>query len=393
MPRMDDEHVSPPAAFRLTDRARAAGCAGKLGPADLSRVLATLPVATHPDLLVGTATADDAGVFRLGPDLALVQTVDFFSPIVDDPFQFGAVAAANAISDVYAMGGEPRTALNVVCFPQRDVPLEVLGEILRGGIAKADEAGVGVLGGHTFNDEEIKFGMAGTGAAHPDRIWRNVGARPGDALVLTKALGTGIVTTARKRGAGTPEEEAAAGASKLALNAAATRVLRGFTVHACTDVTGFSLLGHAFEMAHGSGVRLVVEAGCFPVLPGAPALALGGQLTGGGRPPGGGARLVVEGGCSPAPPGARALALGGQLTGGCRRNREWLGERVEIAPSVPSDLVEIGFDPQTSGGLLAAVPHADANTAVAALQEGGVTAAAIIGVVQERQDGPWVLLG
>jgi selenide, water dikinase len=358
MPRMDDEHASPPAAFRLTDRARAAGCAGKLGPADLSRVLATLPVATHPDLLVGTATADDAGVFRLGPDLALVQTVDFFSPIVDDPFQFGAVAAANAISDVYAMGGEPRTALNVVCFPQRDVPLEVLGEILRGGIAKADEAGVVVLGGHTFNDEEIKFGMAVTGVVHPDRIWRNVGARPGDALVLTKALGTGIVTTARKRGAGTPEEEAAAVASMLALNAAATRVLRGFTVHACTDVTGFSLLGHAFEMAHGSGVRLVVEAGCFPVLP-----------------------------------GARALALGGQLTGGCRRNREWLGERVEIAPSVPSDLVEIGFDPQTSGGLLAAVPHADADTAVAALQEGGVTAAAIIGVVQERQDGPWVLLG
>ena len=354
---MNDEHGSGPAPFRLTDRARAAGCAGKLGPADLSRVLATLPVVAHPDLLVGTATADDAGVFRIAPDLALVQTVDFFSPIVDDAFQFGAVAAANAISDVYAMGGEPRTALNVVCFP-RDVPMEVLAEILRGGIAKAGEAGVVVLGGHTFNDEEIKFGMAVTGVVHPDRIWRNVGARPGDALVLTKALGTGIVTTARKHGAGTPAEEAAATASMLALNAAASRVLRDFAVHACTDVTGFSLLGHGFEMAQGSGVRLVFESACLPVLP-----------------------------------GARALALGGQLTGGCRRNRDWLGERVEIAPEVPSDLIEIAYDPQTSGGLLAALPSADAAAAVAALREGGVGAAAIVGVVEEGRDGAWVSLG
>jgi selenide,water dikinase len=353
---MNDEHGSPPAAFRLTDRARAAGCAGKLGPADLSRVLATLPVATHPDLLVGTATADDAGVFRLGPDLALVQTVDFFSPIVDDPFQFGAVAAANAISDVYAMGGEPRTALNVVCFP-RDVPMEVLGEILRGGLAKAGEAGVVVLGGHTFNDEEIKFGMAVTGVVHPDRIWRNVGARPGDALVLTKALGTGIVTTARKRGAGTPDEEAAATASMLALNAAASQVLRDFAVHACTDVTGFSLLGHGFEMAHGSGVRLVLESARLPVLP-----------------------------------GARALALGGQLTGGCRRNRDWLADRVAIAAAVPTDLIEIAYDPQTSGGLLAALPAHDASAAVAALHATGVTAAAIVGAVEERFTGPSIML-
>ena len=354
---MDDERGSPPATFRLTDRARAAGCAGKVGPGDLSRVLATLPVPTHPDLLVGTATADDAGVFRLGHDLALVQTVDFFSPIVDDPFQFGAVAAANAISDVYAMGGEPRTALNIVCFPQRDVPMEVLGEILRGGIAKASEAGVVVLGGHTFNDEEIKFGMAVTGVVHPDRIWRNVGARPGDALVLTKALGTGIVTTARKRGAGTLDEEAAAVDSMLALNATASRVLREFAVHACTDVTGFSLLGHGFEMAHGSGVRLVVQATCLPVLA-----------------------------------GARALALGGQLTGGCRRNRDWLVERVEIAASVPPDLVEIGFDPQTSGGLLAALPAAAGAPAVAALHAAGVSAAAIVGTVEARSAGPWIVL-
>src|SRR5262245_37833377 len=270
---MDGDGGSRTERIRLTNFARAAGCAGKLGPADLSRVLATLPHTVHPDLLVGTTTSDDAGVFRIAPDLALVQTVDFFSPIVDDPFQFGAVAAANAISDVYAMGGEPRTALNVVCFPQRGIGMEVLGEILRGGIAKADEAGVVILGGHTFNDEEIKFGMAVTGVVHPERFWRNVGARPGDVLVLTKALGTGIGTTARKHGTGTPAQEEAALRSMLTLNAAASRALRDFTVHACTDVTGFSLLGHGFEMAHGSDARLDVEAARLPVLPGARELA------------------------------------------------------------------------------------------------------------------------
>jgi selenide,water dikinase len=345
------------AGIRLTGFARAAGCAAKLGPADLSSVLATLPQAVHPDLLVGTATADDAGVFRLTPDLALVQTVDFFTPIVDDPFRFGAVAAANALSDVYAMGGEPRTALNVACFPQRGVPMAVLGEILRGGIAKATEAGVVVLGGHTVIDEEIKFGMAVTGLVHPERFWRNVGARPGDALVLTKSLGTGIVTTARKHGTGTPADEDAAIESMLALNAAASRTLREFEVHACTDVTGFSLLGHGFEMAHGSGARIELDAARLPSLP-----------------------------------GARALAAAGQLTGGCRRNREWLGDRVEVAPDVPTDLVELAFDPQTSGGLLAALPASTAEAAVAALHAAGVESATIVGTVRERHAGPWIVL-
>jgi selenide, water dikinase len=345
------------AGIRLTEFARAAGCAAKLGPADLSSVLATLPQAVHPDLLVGTATADDAGVFRLTPDLALVQTVDFFTPIVDDPFRFGAVAAANALSDVYAMGGEPRTALNVACFPQRGVPMAVLGEILRGGIAKATEAGVVVLGGHTVIDEEIKFGMAVTGLVHPERFWRNVGARPGDALVLTKSLGTGIVTTARKHGTGTLADEDAAIESMLALNAAASRTLREFEVHACTDVTGFSLLGHAFEMAHGSGARIELDAARLPSLP-----------------------------------GARALAAAGQLTGGCRRNREWLGDRVEVAPDVPTDLVELAFDPQTSGGLLAALSASTAEAAVAALHAAGVESATIVGAVRERHAGSWIVL-
>ena len=311
----------------------------------------------HADLLVGTSTADDAGVFRIAPDVALVQTVDFFTPIVDDPFQFGAIAAANALSDVYAMGGEPRTALNIACFPQTGVPLEILSDILRGGLAKAEEAGVVVVGGHTVIDEEIKFGMAVTGFVHPDRILRNVGARPGDALVLTKPLGTGIVTTALKHGAGTPAEHAAAIASMTALNAAAGRALRGVEVHACTDVTGFALLGHAYEMAHGSGVRLAFYAARLPLLP-----------------------------------GVRALAAAGHLTGGCRRNREWLAGAVEIGAAVPPDLAEVAWDPQTSGGLLVAVPGPMAGSLEQALAGVGVEAA-VVGRVERRDDGgAWVAL-
>jgi selenide, water dikinase len=295
-------------------------------------------------------------VFRLAPDLALVQTVDFFAPIVDDAFVFGQIAAANALSDVYAMGGEPRTALNVAAFPQAGVPMEVLGDILRGGIEKAREAGVVVVGGHTVVDEEIKFGMAVTGVVHPDRIWRNVGARPGDALLLTKPLGTAIVTTAAKRGADVGDALAAAVASMTTLNAAAARALRALDVHACTDVTGFGLLGHGHEMAHGSGVRLAIEATALPLLP-----------------------------------GARALAAAGTSTGGCRRNRDWLADKVEIAAAVPADLVEVAFDPQTSGGLLVAVSGVDADRALAALAAAGVPAARI-GRVAPRTDGAWVVL-
>ncbi|HLK11605.1 MAG TPA: selenide, water dikinase SelD [Candidatus Binatia bacterium] len=343
--------------FRLTARARAAGCAGKLGPADLSALLRGLPQAAHPDLLVGTDTADDAGVFRIGPDLALVQTVDFFQPIVDDAYTFGAIAAANALSDVYAMGGEPRTALNIACFPSSGVPHEILADILRGGLAKAAEAGVVVLGGHTVADDELKFGMAVTGVVHPDRVWRNVGAQAGDALLLTKPLGTGIVATAIKREAGEAAEHAAAIASMAALNRDAARALRDAAVHACTDVTGFSLLGHGWEMAHGSGVRLVFEAERLPLLP-----------------------------------GARALAARGFLTGGCRRNRDWLAGEVRVAAHVPADLVEIAFDPQTSGGLLVAVPAGDAPDALARLRAAGAAAATAVGFVEPLGGGPAVAL-
>jgi selenide, water dikinase len=347
----------PTAPFRLTERARAAGCAAKLGPADLSRILRLLPPVTHPDLLVGTSTADDAGVVRIAPDLALVQTVDFFTPIVDDPFQFGAIAAANALSDVYAMGGEPRTALNVACFPDKDVPFEILGEVLRGGLAKAEEAGVLVVGGHTVIDEEIKFGMAVTGFVHPDRIWRNVGALPGDALLLTKPLGTGIATTAAKRGAGATEAITAAVTSMMTLNAAAASALRAFEVHACTDVTGFGLLGHGYEMAHGSGVRLDLAAGDLPALP-----------------------------------GVGALVVAGHLTGGCRRNRAWLADKVEVAADVPAAIAELAWDPQTSGGLLVSVPAEQARRITDALAAAGVTAV-LVGRVAARSDGPWVTLG
>ena len=310
----------------------------------------------HPDLLVGTSTADDAGVFRIAPDVALVQTVDFFTPIVDDAFQFGAIAAANALSDVYAMGGEPRTALNIACFPQKDVPVEVLTDILRGGLAKAAEAGVIVVGGHTVIDEEIKFGMAVTGFVHPDRILRNVGARPGDALVLTKPLGTGIVATAIKGRAARASEEAVAIASMAALNAAAARVLRTVEVHACTDVTGFGLLGHGYEMAHGSNVCLVLDATLLPLLP-----------------------------------GIERLVQGGYLTGGCKRNRDLLADKVEVAAGVPPHIAEAAWDPQTSGGLLAAVPEPIVGRLLDALHEAGVTAARI-GSVERRADGPWIVL-
>jgi selenide,water dikinase len=310
----------------------------------------------HADLLVGTSTADDAGVFRIAPDLALVQTVDFFTPIVDDPFEFGAIAAANALSDVYAMGGEPRTALNIACFPQHGVPPDVLVDVLRGGLAKAVEAGVVVVGGHTVIDDEIKFGMAVTGLVHPDRILRNVGARAGDAVILTKALGTGIIATALKRGAGSAEEHTAAIASMTTLNAAAARVLRGFDVHACTDVTGFGLLGHAYEMAYGSGAALSFVAGWLPVLP-----------------------------------GARALAGAGMVTGGCARNRDWLADKVRIDPGVPPDLAEIAWDPQTSGGLLVAVVAAEAARLLDALAAAAVPAAQV-GHVTGRTTGPWVTL-
>ena len=257
-------------------------------------MLRRLPKQTHPDVIVGTETSDDAGVFRLRPDLAVVNTVDFFTPIVDDPFVFGQIAAANALSDVYAMGADPITAMNIVGFPKATMDIEVLGEILEGGLDRAREAGAVVIGGHTIIDQELKYGMAVTGVVHPDRVLRNVGVKPGDALVLTKPLGTGIVTTALKQRKASKAGVAAAVASMIALNKTAAEVARQFPVHACSDVTGFGLLGHGTEMAMGSGVTLEFDAKALPLLP-----------------------------------GVLRLAKGGFLTGGCKRNRAWLADKVD----------------------------------------------------------------
>jgi selenide, water dikinase len=314
-------------------------------------VLHSLPPFESPDLIVGTETSDDAGVFRLGPDLAIVNTVDFFTPIVDDPYIFGQIAAANALSDIYAMGAEPKTALNIVGFPKGKLDIEVLGEILRGGGERARAAGAVVIGGHTIIDPELKYGMAVTGVVHPDRVIRNVGVGQGDVLVLTKPLGTGIISTALKRRKASKESVRAAVASMIALNSAASAVMRSVPAHACSDVTGFGLLGHAQEMAAGSGVTIVLEAAKLPLLR-----------------------------------GARRLAEQGCLTGGCRRNRDYLSDKISVDRSVAKGLEEVAFDPQTSGGLLMALPSRRAQDVVTSLHSAGVEAATVVGYATTPQD-------
>jgi len=319
-------------------------------------VLHSLPKVNNPDVIVGVETSDDAGVFRLRSDLAIVNTVDFFTPIVDDPYTFGQIAAVNALSDVYAMGGEPKTALNIVCFPKGKMDIRVLGEILKGGGEKAREAGVAVVGGHSIIDDELKYGMAVTGVIHPDRILRNVGVQEGDALVLTKALGTGIIATALKKGKAAKESVQAAVASMLTLNNTAAKIMRNYPVHACSDITGFGLLGHSLEMAAGSSVTLILESSKLPLLHRAPR-----------------------------------MAEKGYLTGGCKRNREYLKDKITVDESIREGLVEVAFDPQTSGGLLIAVPQRSAPKLVDELQANGLKAAAAIGYATSLQK-TWVRL-
>lgn len=316
----------------------------------------SLPKFDDPDVIVGTETSDDAGVYRLRPDLAIVNTVDFFTPIVDDPYTFGQIAAANSLSDIYAMGGEPKTALNIVCFPKGKMDLWVLGEVLKGGAEKAREAGVAIVGGHSIIDPEIKYGMAVTGVIHPDKILRNVGVQEGDALVLTKPLGTGVITTALKKGKASKASVQEAVATMAELNRTASTVMRGYPVHACSDVTGFGLLGHAMEMASGSSVTLILESGRLPLLK-----------------------------------RARHLAEKGYLTGGCKRNREYLQDKITVDSSIRAGLVEMAFDPQTSGGLLIAVPQKSAPKLVGELHDAGLKYAAAIGYATSLQKA-WVRL-
>jgi selenide,water dikinase len=315
-----------------------------------------LPKFNNLDMLVGTETSDDAGVFRLRPDLAIVNTVDFFTPIVDDPYVFGQIAATNSLSDVYAMGGEPKTAMNIVCFPKGKMEMEVLGEILKGGADKVKESGAVIIGGHSIIDEEIKYGMAITGVIHPDKIFRNVGVQEGDALILTKPLGTGIITTALKKGKASKESVDEAVAFMTTLNAAASAVMCKYPVHACSDVTGFGILGHALGMASGSGVTLVIESQKLPIMHRAPR-----------------------------------LAEKGYITGGCKRNRDYLKDKITVEESLPEGIVEVAFDPQTSGGLLMAVAKRLAARLIEDLQAAGVTAATQVGYATSLQK-PWVRL-
>ena len=332
--------------------AKAAGCAAKLNPATLDAVLRKLPRQTDPSVLVGFDTNDDAGIYLLGEGLALVQTVDFFTPIVDDPRHFGQIAAANALSDVYAMGGRPVTALSIVGFPDRGDPA-ILEEIIRGGLSKMNEAKCSVIGGHSIRNEDMLFGYAVTGVINPHRVWRNVGARAGDVLLFTKPLGTGVITTALKKDRATPASLAEAVAAMTTLNrdaAAALEEIDGKAagakpIHAVTDVTGFSLLGHAREMALGDPAH-GVESVSFEIDHRAFA-----YLTG-----------AVE------------AAREGHLSGGLKNNRAFIGDCAVFDSSVPSEYQDLLFDPQTSGGLLVAISPEFADAAVSALDRRGVSA-------------------
>ena len=317
-----------------------------------------LPRLDDPNLLVGSETHDDAGVYRLTDEIALVQTIDFFPPVVNDPFVYGQVAAANALSDVYAMGGDPKTALNLVGYPDDKLSLDWLGDILRGGAERCCEAGAVVLGGHTVRDAEIKFGMAVTGVVHPQRIWANATARPGDKLVLTKALGTGFITTAAKANDCPEDVLQTACAGMIQLNVVgrdAAREVDG--VHAATDVTGFGLAGHAFEMAEGSGVTLVLELSRLPLLPGVEALVLRRHLT-------------------------RASAT----------NASYVASGLQVEGKPDAVRLECFYDAQTSGGLLLSVAADRAEDLVASAQKRGATRTCIIGEVIERQRPDLALL-
>lgn len=337
-------------AVRLTQQTKAGGCASKLAPGLLSAVLSRLPRQQHPDLIVGFDTADDAGVFRISPETALVQTVDFFTPMVDDPFTYGRIAATNALSDVYAMGGTPLTALAMVCFPA-DGDLKILEEVLRGGLHTMQVAECVVVGGHSVRDTEIKFGYAVTGRVHPDRVLTNAGARLGDALIFTKGLGTGVITTALKQGsAEAPWVDAAVKSMTMLNRRAAETVLQfGQAIHGMTDVTGFGLMGHARELALASKARLMIRAAAVPVLD-----------------------------------GALACIRKGSIPAGLRANREFAECFVEDAPdaAVPEEVRTLLYDPQTAGGLLISADAGVANPLVAELRVAGYPATEIGRVVE-----------
>jgi selenide,water dikinase len=337
---------------RLTSLARHGGCAAKVGPGELSRVLAKLVPLNDPAVLLGFDTGDDAGVYRLGPDLALVQTLDFLTPIVDDPYSFGQIAVANALSDVYAKGARPLTAMNIICFPTDLADLSVMEAILRGGMDKLKEAGVALVGGHTVDDVELKYGLSVTGVIRPADLIANAGACPGDVLILTKPIGTGILTNAMR----VATAKANGGLSSKTcwnvvdtmsmLNRIAAEVMMEIGVNACTDVTGFGLLGHARAIASASSVGIELDTADVPYLP-----------------------------------GVRDLAEPSLCSSGLHSNASYLRDAVHFEPSVDERDRLLLLDPQTSGGLLMSVPATNAGRLLAALHQCGVTDAAIIGRV------------
>lgn len=334
---------------KLTKLASCAGCGAKVGAGTLARMLEGFETHYDPRLIVGYDKSDDASVYVITDEVALVQTTDFFPPIVDDPYLFGQIAAANALSDVYAMGGEPRTALNIMCLPE-SMDKHTVHEILRGGYAKAYEAGAIITGGHTIHGAEPIYGLAVAGFVHPQKVLTNSGARPGDVLLLTKPLGVGVITTAAKAELVEAPVLERIYRQMATLNRAARDVLVEYPVHSCTDVTGFALLGHSFEMAQGSGCTLHIQAHAVPFHP-----------------------------------EALELARMGFIPAGAYRNREYAQAGVQVNGQVELALEDLFYDPQTSGGLLAAVPEECADECLERLLAAGVEAARI-GYVTEQQD-------
>jgi len=323
-----------------------------MGPGDLNKAICDLPRMSDPNLLLGLDSPDDAGVYRLTDDLAIIQTIDYFTPIVDDPYMFGQIAAANSLSDVYAMGGKPLTAMNIVCFPTKSLDISVLKDILRGGIDKIIEAGAVLLGGHSVDDTELKYGLSVTGIIHPAQLVSNSGARAGDKLILTKPLGTGIINTAEK--AQTASEETVARVTKYmaTLNNTASELMQKAGVHACTDITGFGLIGHTVQMAENSGVGINFHLDSIPLFP-----------------------------------EAEEFAKQGLCPGGLHKNREFYSPAVRISRDMPDYKRDILFDPQTSGGLLICLGPAEAELLLAALRQAGIEDAAIIGEVVSEPTG------
>lgn len=311
-----------------------------------------MPLISDPNLVIGMEKGDDAGVYKLREDLAIIQTLDFFTPVVDDPYIFGQVAAANSISDVYAMGGRPVVAMNIICFPINKMDIAILQEILKGGLDKMREAEVLLVGGHSIEDDELKYGLSVSGIVHPEKVWSNHSSLPGDSIVLTKTLGSGIINTALKRKLADQGLVDRCIGMMCSLNKRASELMKEVDIHACTDITGFGLLGHACEMIEGSDAGMAIDSSAVPWFH---------EI-----------KEFVEKGIMP---------------GGLHRNKRFRMHMVDVAPNVPDYVIDIFFDPQTSGGLLFSLPESQAEDIVKKMHEEGIEDATIIGEVIKETKG------